>query len=370
MHTATTTVSSIGWDRQTLREMLVASEDAFSSTGHYGACERLEMKEGDPILYEKLHSRVRGGVVSARENAKRIAASPLVAQMGELCFSLCTPEGDTLALSTGIIVHVQTMSEAIKYMIRHDYETNPGIKDGDIFVNNDPQISNVHCADVQTFVPIFYEGELISWAASVTHEFDVGASAPGSNSVGPINRFEDGIDLPAMRCGENDRLFADYVGRCTKAVRSPLYWTLDEKTRIAGCHILRKLVLGVVADHGIDAYKQFVREAVEDGRRSFVERIREQLVPGTYRASVFMDYQFSQEAALPEEAAVDELFHVPVKVTVAPEGRLDISLQGANSWGYHSFNCTPVAMRGGLWALLAQTLMSNDKVNAGSTFAV
>ena len=67
-----------------------------------------------------------------------IAASPLVREMGEVCFAVYTPEGDSVALSTGIIVHVHTMSEAIKYMVRNEYESNPGIRDRDIFVNNDP----------------------------------------------------------------------------------------------------------------------------------------------------------------------------------------------------------------------------------------
>jgi N-methylhydantoinase B len=367
---ATTQASHAGWEGRTLRAMLEENERRFEETGCYAGVERLELKESDPIRYERLYSQLRGGVVSARETAKRIAASPLVAEMGELCFALYTPEGDAITISTGIIVHVQTMGHAIKYMIRNDYESDPGIKDRDIYVNNDPQISNVHCADVQTMVPIFWEGELISWAAAVTHECDVGARTPGSSAVGPINRFEDGIDLPAMRCGENDRLFRDYVGRCMKAVRTPLYWMLDEKTRMAGCHLIRRLVTDLVEREGVDVYKQFIRETIEDGRLAFRERVREQLVPGTYRTPVFTDYQFAAESSLPEECAVDAVMHIPIEVEVEPEGRLRVSLEGANAWGYNSFNCSPIAIRGGLWALLTQMLMSTDKVNDGASHAV
>jgi N-methylhydantoinase B len=204
----------------------------------------------------------------------------------------------------------------------------------------------------------------------VTHEFDVGATTPGSSSVGPTNRFEDGIDLPAMRCGADDRLFRDYTQRCLRAVRTPLFWTLDEKTRLAGCHILRGLVLELVAAEGVEVYKQFIREAVEDGRRAMVERTQEQLIPGTYRASAFIDYQFSGETALPPEAAIDCLMHAPIEITVPIAGGMTMSLSGASGWGYHSFNCTPEAVRGGLWAFLTETLLSNDKVNDGCALAV
>ena len=93
--------------------------------------------------------------MSARETALNISASPIVKELGELCFALYTPEGDSIALSTGIIVHVHTMSDALKFMVRNGYEDNPGIRPGDIFANNDPMIGDVHNADVQTFVPIF-----------------------------------------------------------------------------------------------------------------------------------------------------------------------------------------------------------------------
>lgn len=360
---------AMGWDGLTLAQMLERSEQLAAETGHYHGLTDLRLKESDPIRYEKLYSRLRGGVVMARESAARIAASPLVEEMGEVCFTLYTPEGDSIALSTGIIVHVHTMSAAIKYMIRNDYETNPGIDDGDIFVNNDPRISNVHCADVQTMVPIFHEGELMGWAAGVTHEVDVGAKTPGSNAVGPINRYEDGIDIPAMKVGADDELFKDYVERCKHMVRTPLYWTLDEKTRVAGCHMMRDLVLDLIAAEGVDAYKSFIREVIEEGRRSFLHRTREQLVPGVYRAPVFIDYQFEGETGLPEHAANDGVLHAPLEAQVTAEGRLEVSLDGANGWGYHAFNCSSEGMKGALWAVLAETLMSYDKVNDGANFA-
>jgi len=108
-----------------------------------------------------------------------------VKEIGELCFGLYTPEGDSVALSTGIIVHIHTMSDAIKYMIRTGYEDDPGISPGDIFCNNDASIGDVHNADVLTIVPIFWEQELVGWAAGVTHEIDIGAKTPGGVPIGP-----------------------------------------------------------------------------------------------------------------------------------------------------------------------------------------
>lgn len=161
-------------------------------SGYYNALETLAFKESDPISYEKMFSRLRGGLVHARETAKKIAASPIVEQEGELCFTLYNAAGDCILTSTGIIIHVGTMGAAIKYMIENDWETNPGINPGDMFTNNDCSIGNVHPCDIATIVPIFWEGKLIGWVGGVTHVIDTGAISPGSMSTGQTSRFEIG----------------------------------------------------------------------------------------------------------------------------------------------------------------------------------
>src|SRR4029077_4149133 len=110
----------LGWDGRTLQQMLAEQDRLLAETGHYWGLETLATSGADPIRSEKIFSRLRGGLVSARETALNISASPIVKEIGELSFMLYTPEGDSIALSRGIIVHVHTASDAIKYMIRQD----------------------------------------------------------------------------------------------------------------------------------------------------------------------------------------------------------------------------------------------------------
>ena len=356
----------IGWDGRTLREMIDEQDQLFAETGRYWGLEQLELQSGDPIRYEKMFSRLRGGLVSARETALNISASPIVKEIGELSFMLYTPEGDSIALSRGIIVHVHTASDAIKYMIRQGYEHDPGIRPGDIFSNNDASIGDVHNADVLTIVPIFWEDELVGWAAGVTHEIDIGAKTPGSVPVGPISRYEDGIDIPARRIGANDQLFADHVQFGIRGTRTPMYWTLDERTRVAGCHMAREAVERVILAEGIDTYKRFVREVLEEGRRSFRSRLMELTVPGRYRAVAFTEVPFASEQQLPSYARVDTMMHAPTELRVTRDGVLEFDYDGASAWGYHSMNCTPSAMQGAIWVQLTQTLIPNEKINDGA----
>ena len=356
--------------------MLATSERLFAESGSYlGLAGELELKESDPIGYEKLFSRLRGGLVSARETALNISASPIVRELGELCFALYTPEGDSIALSTGIIVHVHTMSDAIKWMVRQGYEDNPGIRPGDIFANNDPTIGDVHNADVQTFVPIFDlsdpdNPELVAWAGGVTHVLDIGASTPGGVPVGPTNRLDDGIDLPCMKIGERDEIARWHLERCAKQTRAPMYYLLDERTRLAGCHMVREAVERVILEEGIDRFKQFSREVIEEGRRSFKSRIREMTVPGRYRAASFMDNTYADKVQLPARARRDFVMHAPFEVRIGGDGDYALDLDGSSAWGWHSMNCTPSGMQGAIWVMFTQTLICNDKVNDGAYLAV
>ena len=361
----------IGWDGRSVKQMLEDSDRLFAETGSYaGLTGDLALKSEDPIGYEKLFARLRGGLVSARETALNISASPIVRELGELCFALYTPEGDSVALSTGIIVHVHTMSDAIKYMVRSNYESNPAIRPGDIFANNDPTIGDVHNADVQTFVPIFWEGELIAWAGGVTHVLDIGASTPGGVPVGPTNRLDDGIDLPCMKIGEGDEIAQWHLTRCAKQTRAPMYYLLDERTRLAGCHMIRDALERVILEEGADRFKQFSREVIEEGRRSFKARIKEMTVPGRYRSAANFDITFADKETLPARARRDFVMHAPFEVRIGGDGDYSLDLEGSSAWGWHSMNCTPSGMQGAIWVMFTQTLICNDKVNDGAYFAI
>ena len=360
----------IGWDGHSLAEMLAEAERLFAESGAYhGLTGELPLKTSDPIGFEKLFSRVRGGLVSARETAVNISASPIVRELGELCFALYTPEGDSVALSTGIIVHVHTMSEALKYFVRHGWEDNPGISPGDIFANNDPVIGDVHPADVQTFVPIFHEGELIAWAGGVTHVLDIGASTPGGVPVGPTTIFEDGIDLHGEKIGTNDELSRAHLERIRRMTRTPMYYVLDERTRLAGCHMIRDAIERLIADEGVERFKGFMREVIEDTRRAFKSTIRRVTITGRYRAPGFFDVELAANETMPAAARRDLILHGCYEMRFGQDGTMEVDLDGTSAWGWHSLNATPAGVSGMTWLVITQGLICNDKVNDGGYLA-
>ena len=100
-----------------------------------------------------------------------------------------------------------------------------------------------------------------------------------------------------MKIGEGDELAQWHLLRCEKQTRAPMYYLLDERTRLAGCHMIREAVERVILEEGIDRFKQFSREVIEEGRRSFKSRIREMTVPGRYRSAADVRRHLRRQAA-------------------------------------------------------------------------
>lgn len=339
-------------------------------SGHYNGLDNLELKQADPIRYEKIFSRLRGGVVDARETAKRIAASPIVEQEGELCFTLYNAAGDCVVTSTGIIIHVGTMGAAIKYMIENGWEENPGIEPGDIFTNNDCSIGNVHPCDIASIVPVFHRDKLVGWVGGVTHVIDTGSVAPGSMSTGQIQRFGDGYQVTCRKTGSNDELHKDWLHESQRSVRATGFWVLDEKTRVAGCHMIRAMVEELIEEEGIEAWEQFAYEVIEDGRRGLQTRLKAMTIPGKARQVSFVDVPYTHEDVhLPSSfAKVDTIMHAPSTIEIKGDGHWTLDFDGANRWGWHTFNANQVAFTSGLWVMMTQTLVPTERINDGAYY--
>ena len=340
------------------------------ANGHYNGLEHLELREADPIRYEKIFSKLRGGLVHARETAKKIAASPIVEQEGELCFTLYNAAGDCVLTSTGIIIHVGTMGAAIKYMIENDWETNPGIEPGDMFTNNDCSIGNVHPCDIMTIVPIFSGARLVGWVGGVTHVIDTGAVTPGSMSTGQVQRFGDGYQVTCRKTGVKDRLLKDWLHESQRSVRTPKYWILDERTRIAGCHMIRDLVAEVIAEEGVEAYEKFAFEVIEEGRRGLQTRLKAMTLPGKYRKVAFVDVPYNHpDVQTPSAfAKLDTIMHSPVEMEIRGDGSWRLDFEGASRWGWHSYNANQVAFTSGIWVMMTQTLVPTQRINDGAYY--
>ncbi|MCL4368762.1 MAG: hydantoinase B/oxoprolinase family protein [Actinobacteria bacterium] len=339
-----------------LKDALIAKETSIRERGCYE--EALTLKEHDPIKFEVLYTKLVHSVLNAREVAALVSASPVVREMGECVFGLYTAEGDAICLSVGIMLHVHTMSRMIKWMIMNDYEEKVGFKEGDYFFNNDPYIGGTHSPDQLIVTPIFYDGELVGWSGGVTHVPETGAVEPGGLPASATTRFHEGIIMPCVRIAENDELKKDLEVFVSRNVRTPEWWLLDNRAKVAGCRMIRDDAKRLIAEYGVDYYAQAGHEYIEDTMRATKAKVKSVLFPGRYRATAVSG------------VGRRLLIHIPAEMTVDREGQLTVDFDGLSSPGAHPQNNTLPSTEGAFMCAAIQHVFYDSRYNEGTFHAM
>jgi len=87
-------------------------------------------------------------------------------------------------------VHLGSMSESIKTVI----ERNPAMRQGDVYVLNDPYHGGTHLPDVTVVTPVYLDsGRPSFYVASRGHHADIGGSTPGSMPPFSTSIDEEGV---------------------------------------------------------------------------------------------------------------------------------------------------------------------------------
>jgi acetone carboxylase alpha subunit len=356
--------------KASLLERLERSDRLFEETGCYQGLKEMRLHATDPLKFEAFHSRVLSTMISVRDTMKYIASSPAIRDFEEFVIGLYTPEGDAVALSTGIMVHVHTLSEFIKFMIRNGYEDDPKIRPGDIFENNEAWAGGVHTPDVMTAIPVFHGGELIAWVGAVSHELEAGTyEGPGMAVFAP-DRFGEGLHISAEKVGENDHFRKDYLLRLKMNLRNANWWSLDDKAKLSGCLMVREALSKIIESFGIEYYKAAVQELIEEGRRNFIKRVKTTMVPGTYRGITLPVHKRSHVEYAHPLGKNDFIDFVHNEMTVTSKGTIELDYDGSTGWSFHPFNCAVGPMNGGFWITLTQLLSYDGRVNDGAYLAV
>ncbi|MEM3356236.1 MAG: hydantoinase B/oxoprolinase family protein [Candidatus Bathyarchaeia archaeon] len=362
----------IGFCGKTLKELLEENRRLFKETGNYCGVKDLKLRNEDPVKFERFTSRLLSLLIGARESVRYIASSPGTREVGELVFALYTPEGDGVLFSTGIMAHVNTMSQFIKWMIENDFEEDPGIVEGRYFEANDWWIGGLHPVDILQVTPIFYKDELIGWSGCVIHELEAGAYEPAGCPEAPT-RFVEGIHLVGDIVAENDKLKKEYVKKMELNVRMPELFIMDAKVRLAGNYMIREGIKKIIEEYGVNYYMAAVRELVESARRAFLEKVKLLLIPGKYKSAVFIPLCYSKLEGfrlLHPLAQQDNLLHFAYELKVNEDGSLYYDFYSTSSQFPHPHHATPTLLRGGLWITLTQILAYDLRVSEGTNLCV
>jgi len=342
------------------KELVERNERQLRENGYYA--KELTLKEEDPIKYEVLYAKLVQLLDGAKETCRAISGSYACRELGENLAVLYTAEGDAVASSTGIFLHLHAMGRQVKYIMENGYEINPGVKEGDYFFNNDPHIGGQHTPDQNVVTPIFYGGRIVAWAGSMTHVSETGATNPGGVTPTSPNRFWEGLFVPAMKIGENDWLRADWEQMFIRDTRDATNWLLDVKGKFGTCMTTRDNMKALIDEYGLDYFSEALREYVEDARRTAKEKTRRMAIPGKYRARSFIDVDCGDRLFLLEQTNLE--------VTIDGNGNITLDLEGSSPEGEHPFQGSLPCGEGSILCVLLQYLFWDCRYNDGTLYAL
>lgn len=216
----------------------------------------------------------------------RTAYSSIVRDAMDYSTAICDAGGNTLAQGVTTPLHLGSFHDAMQNLIRAQAEQ---IHEGDLFIFNDPYLAaGQHLPDIYIVRPIFIDGSIEAWATTVGHQNDVGGLVPGSNALGSVDIFQEGLRLPLLKLHDRGRDNSAIWDIIAANVRVPEKVVGDIKAQVAACHVGEREMRALFARHG----GEVLRAAFAD-IHDYAERLARaeftDIPDGTYRFSNMID---------------------------------------------------------------------------------
>ena len=209
---------------------------------------RRERASVDPITL-----RVLGGAFHAiaKEMAGvlfRMSYSSIIRESEDLGAGIFDAEGRELCESDSTPMHIGSLP----WYIRGFLDRLKGeIDEGDVIFHNHPYRGASHTPDIAIAVPIFWEDELLGFAAVTAHVLDVGGSFPGINADA-FDVYAESKIYNAMRWYRAGKLNEDLDRMIFDNVRTETMNRGDCNAMMAACHLGRDRFLRLVERYGVE----------------------------------------------------------------------------------------------------------------------
>jgi len=238
----------------------------------------------DPFTAEILRSYLTSTVREMVATTTRTAYSTCFSHGEDFTCGLFDATGRMIAQDQGVPVHAGGLGDAVANII----ESVGTIREGDVFVHNDPYNGGTHQADVLICRPLYARGQLLGYAANRGHWTDVGGMAPGGWSGAAEDVVQEGLILPAVRLMSGGVVNRDVKELLWRNVRLASQMWGDVQAQIASNVIAERRILELVNRYGIDGCKAAIEAAIAYSRRRLLAAL-ESIPDGVAEGSDFIE---------------------------------------------------------------------------------
>ena len=294
LESTATTVVEPGW-----RAHLAASGDLVLERVVPLARESAVGTDCDPIMLEVFNNRFMSIAEQMGLTLENTAYSVNIKERLDFSCAIFDPEGMLVANAPHIPIHLGSMSESIRTVIR---ENAGRMKPGDVFCVNAPYNGGTHLPDVTVITPVFDDGgadeapgapangdscpgadhRILFFVASRGHHADIGGSIPGSMPPDARTVEEEGILFDNFMLVDGGRFLEAelraHLGSGRWPARNPDQNVADLKAQIAAGEKGIQEVRRMIADFGLDvvhAYMKHVQDNAEEQVRRVIDVMRD-----------------------------------------------------------------------------------------------
>ena len=340
-----TTVVDPGW-----QAVLTASGPIELARVKPRASQHAVGTEADPVMLEVFNNLFMNIAEQMGLRLQNTAYSVNIKERLDFSCALFDALGALIANAPHMPVHLGSMSESIKTVIAR----NPQMREGDVYVLNDPYHGGTHLPDVTVVTPVYLEPKDAKpsfYVASRGHHADIGGSTPGSMPPFSKTIDEEGVLFDNFLLVRDGLLREPELRAQLKTTnwpaRNPDQTIADLRAQIAANEKGVQELRSMVAQFGRDTVAAYMKH-VQDNAEESVRRVITALKDGAFALEL------------------DNGARVQVKVTVHAKAReATIDFTGTSAQLPNNFNA-PKAVTMAAVLYVFRTLVDDDiPLNAG-----
>lgn len=270
---------------------------------------------------------------------QRTSMSTIIYEVLDYAVGLTDAEGCLITQGNGVTLFLGTLDFGVRSVLRKFGVEK--LKPGDIFITNDPYDGGgTHLSDVSIIAPIFYDGQLVAFAANKGHWTEVGGMAPGSWTTNSTEVYQEGLQFPCVKLFDEGKPIQSMIDLIRANVRTPDMSIGDMYAQVASVRLADRRFRDMCAKYGVDDVLTGVAALLDYGEELTRQELRK-LPNGVYEAVDYMD----------DDGFSEDPLEVRVKVTVN-DGHLICDFSGSHPQVVGPLNCARTGLLSSARAIL------------------
>jgi N-methylhydantoinase B len=266
---------------------------------------------------------------------QRTSMSTIIYEVLDYACGLTDNKAQLIAQGNGVAGFLGTLTYGVASVI--DKFGLDGLEEGDIILQNDPYTGGgTHLSDVGLFMPIFYDGQVVAFAANKGHWTEVGGKDAGSWTTDATEIYQEGLQFPCIKLFKRGEVIDSLVDLIAANVRTPDMTLGDMYAQAASLRLGARRFQEMCDKYGLDLVLAGI-EALLDYGDEMTRKELAKLPKGVYEAVDYID----------DDGVGNGPFEVRVKVTIT-EDEFICDFTGTHGQVPGPINCTRTGLYSGV----------------------